>query len=87
MDFKVEGPWNTEKYCRPPWSASMVPFLHFFLRKKFGHDPSGPPGVAGLEYETKNCLFLVLLVIVTAIIESQAQAFHTISLLVALITA
>ena len=19
MDFKVEGPWNTEKYCRPPW--------------------------------------------------------------------
>ena len=19
MDFKVEGSWNTEKYCRPPW--------------------------------------------------------------------
>ena len=19
MDFKVEGPWNTEKSCRPPW--------------------------------------------------------------------
>ena len=19
MDSKVEGPWNTEKYCRPPW--------------------------------------------------------------------
>ena len=18
MDFKVEGPWNTEKYCPPP---------------------------------------------------------------------
>ena len=21
MDFKVEGPWNTEKYCRPSWLA------------------------------------------------------------------
>ena len=21
MDLKVEGPWNTEKYCRPPWLA------------------------------------------------------------------
>ena len=19
MDFKVEGPWNTDKYNRPPW--------------------------------------------------------------------
>ena len=19
VDFKVEGPWDTEKYCRPPW--------------------------------------------------------------------
>ena len=19
MDFKVQGPWKTEKYCRPPW--------------------------------------------------------------------
>ena len=22
MDFKVEGLWNTEKYCRPSWLAS-----------------------------------------------------------------
>ena len=21
MDFKVGWPWNTEKYCRPPWLA------------------------------------------------------------------
>ena len=21
MDVKVVGPWNTEKYCRPPWLA------------------------------------------------------------------
>ena len=21
IGFKVEGSWNTEKYCRPPWVA------------------------------------------------------------------
>ena len=26
MDFKVEGPWNTEKYCRPLWQADKENF-------------------------------------------------------------
>ena len=26
MDFKVEGPWNTEKYCRPPCLADKKHF-------------------------------------------------------------
>ena len=27
IDFKVEGgPWNTEKYCRPPWLADKKNF-------------------------------------------------------------
>ena len=26
MDFKVEGLWNTEKYCRPPWLADKKNF-------------------------------------------------------------
>ena len=26
MDFKVEGPWNTEKYCRAPWLADKKNF-------------------------------------------------------------
>ena len=21
IDFKMEGPWDTEKYCQPPWLA------------------------------------------------------------------
>ena len=26
MDFKVEGPWNTDKYCRSPWFADQKNF-------------------------------------------------------------
>ena len=26
MDFKVQGPWNTEKYCQPPWLADKKNF-------------------------------------------------------------
>ena len=26
IDFKVEGPWNTEKYCRLPWLANKKKF-------------------------------------------------------------
>ena len=26
MDFKVEEPWNNEKYCRPPWLAERKNF-------------------------------------------------------------
>ena len=26
MDFKVEGTWNTEKYCQPPWLADKKKF-------------------------------------------------------------
>ena len=26
MDFKVEVPWNTEKYCRPPWLGDKKNF-------------------------------------------------------------
>ena len=26
MDFKVEGTWNTEKYCQPPWLADKKNF-------------------------------------------------------------
>ena len=26
MDFKVGVPWNTEKYCRPPWLAGKKNF-------------------------------------------------------------
>ena len=26
MDLKVEGPRNTEKYCRPPWLAEKKIF-------------------------------------------------------------
>ena len=26
MNFKVEGPWNTEKYCRSPWLAGKKSF-------------------------------------------------------------
>ena len=28
MDFKVEGPRNTGKYCRPPWLADKKNFLN-----------------------------------------------------------
>ena len=28
MDFNVEGPWNTEKYCRPPWLTDKKNFLN-----------------------------------------------------------
>ena len=28
MDFKVEGPWDTDKYCRPPWLADQKNFLN-----------------------------------------------------------
>ena len=24
MDFKVEGPWNTENYCLVPWLTRKV---------------------------------------------------------------
>ena len=26
MDFEVEGSWNTEKECRPPWLADKKKF-------------------------------------------------------------
>ena len=26
MDFKVGEPWNTEKYCQPPWLADKKKF-------------------------------------------------------------
>ena len=26
MDFKVEGLWNTETYCRPPWLTDKKKF-------------------------------------------------------------
>ena len=26
MEFKAEGPWNTDKYCRPPWLADQKDF-------------------------------------------------------------
>ena len=26
MDFTVEGSWNTEKYCRPPWLTDKKNF-------------------------------------------------------------
>ena len=26
MDFKVEGAWNTDKDCRPPWLADQKSF-------------------------------------------------------------
>ena len=26
MDFKLEGTWNVENYCRPPWLADKKNF-------------------------------------------------------------
>ena len=26
MDFNVEGLWNTEKYCQPPWLVDKKNF-------------------------------------------------------------
>ena len=42
MDFKVEGPWNTEKYCRPPWLSGKKNFwildaLAWLKQWHFGH--------------------------------------------------
>ena len=33
MDLKVEGPWNTEKYCWPPWLSDQcyIPFSEIYL--------------------------------------------------------
>ena len=51
MDFRVEGPWNTDKYCRPPWLATFFPFFLLATQKNRmkveGWGGGMPPSIPG----------------------------------------